>query len=156
MSHRINSYDIKFFICLLLAGFMASVVPQKVAAVTAVPENMVLVNAGGFMRGIDKTPSQVQGEKRLNGPEIKFPFSKEAFDDEGPAKMIYLSSYFIDEFEVSNNEYTEFIKATDYPAPAYWDHHRLNQPNQPVTGVNWYDANSYCHWANKRLPTEAE
>jgi formylglycine-generating enzyme required for sulfatase activity len=78
------------------------------------------------------------------------------FKDESPEKMIYVSAYYIDKYEVSNAQYTEFIKATDYPAPAYWDHHQLNGPDQPVTGVNWYDANTYCHWANKRLPTEAE
>ena len=70
--------------------------------------------------------------------------------------MIYLSSYYLDKYEVSNAKYTEFIIATDHPAPAYWDHRKLNQPNQPVTGVNWFDANTYCHWANKRLPSEAE
>ena len=88
--------------------------------------------------------------------KFKYAASQKSFADEGPARMIYLSAYYIDKYEVSNAQYTEFIKATDYPAPAYWDHHRLNQPSQPVTGVNWYDANAYCHWANKRLPTEAE
>lgn len=99
-------------------------------------EDMVLINPGGFMRGTDK-PSGI-------------------FKDESPAKMIYLSAYYIDKYEVSNAQYTEFIKATDHAAPAYWDNHQLNRPDQPVTGVNWYDANAYCHWANKRLPTEAE
>ena len=120
-----------------LAVLMTTVSPQKGAAVTSGPENMALINAGGFTRGINNT-------------------GNEAFADEAPAKNIYLSSYYIDKFEVSNANYTEFIKATDHPAPAYWDHHQLNQPSQPVTGVNWYDANTYCHWANKRLPSEAE
>lgn len=118
---------------------MATINPIKGIAETVAPEKMVLVNAGGFVRGIDKTSS-----------------NKNSFNDEGPAKMVYLPSYLIDKYEVSNAEYTEFIKATDYAAPAYWDHHQLNQPEQPVTGVNWFDANAYCHWANKRLPTEAE
>jgi len=120
-----------------LAVFFTAIVPQVSRAVTAVPEDMVLVNAGGFTRGIDNT-------KNNN------------FMDEAPAKMIYLSSYYIDKFEVSNSKYTEFIIATDHPAPAYWDYRKLNQPSQPVTGVNWFDADTYCHWANKRLPTEAE
>jgi formylglycine-generating enzyme required for sulfatase activity len=32
----------------------------------------------------------------------------------------------------------------------------LNDPNQPVTGVNWCDAYAYAHWAGKRLPTKDE
>ncbi len=156
MSHQINSYREKIFKCLLLTGFMATFIPQNGVAQTVTPENMVLVNIGGFVRGIDKNASENHIDKTSIDPKIKLSYSKNAFDDERPAKMIYLSSYFIDKFEVSNAEYTEFIKATDYAAPAYWDHHQLNQPNQPVTGVNWFDANAYCHWANKRLPTEAE
>lgn len=117
---------------------------------------MVLISPGGFMRGINKTPTTKESKKQSPVQEYKYAVSKEAFNDESPAKMIYLSAYYIDKYEVSNAQYTEFIKATDYSAPAYWDHHQLNQPNHPVTGVNWYDANAYCHWENKRLPTEAE
>ncbi len=113
-----------------------------------VPENMALINPGGFVRGVDSNDSKKVSTSNL--------YPRKMFQDESPSRMIYLSAYYIDKYEVSNSQYTEFIKATDYPAPAYWDHHQLNGPKQPVTGVNWFDANAYCHWANKRLPTEAE
>ena len=141
---------------LLLSVCLGISLPLMAIAEPSVPENMVLINAGGFMRGIDKTPGMDKSGKQTSDQQTKHVFSKDAFQDEGPATMIYLSAYYIDRHEVSNAQYVEFIKATDYSAPAYWDHHRLNQPTQPVTGVNWYDANTYCHWANKRLPTEAE
>ena len=135
--HNLKNIYRKNLTISFLAIFWISIVPQLSAAITAVPEDMVLVNAGGFTRGIDNTKT-------------------ENFMDEAPAKMIYLSTYYIDKFEVSNSKYTEFIIATDHPAPAYWDHRKLNQPSQPVTGVNWFDSDTYCRWANKRLPTEAE
>ena len=135
--HNLKNIYRKNLTISFLAIFWASIAPQLSAAATAVPEDMVLVNAGGFTRGIDDAKT-------------------ENFMDEAPAKMIYLSSYYIDKFEVSNSKYTEFIIATDHPAPAYWDHRKLNQPSQPVTGVNWFDSDTYCRWANKRLPTEAE
>lgn len=149
-------YKIKIVFSFLLAIFIGTCLPITAAADPSAPENMVLINPGGFMRGIEKTPAGDESNKPSPAKETKHQFSKEAFDDEGPAKMIYLSAYYIDMYEVSNDNYTDFIKATDYPAPAYWDHRQLNQPHQPVTGVNWYDANAYCRWTNKRLPTEAE
>ncbi|HHZ64873.1 MAG TPA: hypothetical protein EYN51_05150, partial [Flavobacteriales bacterium] len=52
--------------------------------------------------------------------------------------------------------YRKFMRATGHRETSYWGHSAYNQPNQPVTGVDWYDAMAYAKWAGKRLPTEAE
>ncbi len=67
-----------------------------------------------------------------------------------------LSPYYIDKYQVSNQRYKKFMDETGHAAPAYWDDRRLNKPNYPVVGVNWYDAKSFCEFEGKRLPTEAE
>ena len=86
---------------------------------------------------------------------MKTPWSAEALNDEGPAHMVFLDSYLIDKYEVSNKDYGDFIKAKVI-GPAYWDDPRLNKPEQPVVGVNWEDAKTFCEYRGKRLPTEAE
>lgn len=70
--------------------------------------------------------------------------------------QVVLDAYWIDKYEASNARYKDFVTATRHPAPAYWDNPKLNQPNQPVVGVSWIDANAFCKWEGKRLPTEAE
>lgn len=118
--------------------------------VSAFASEMVHIPSGKFIMGIDKvTPVSVKGRK----PQ---PWSREAFHDEGPAHLVELSSYKIDKYEVSNAEYAEFMKATKHAGPAYWDDPRLNNPKQPVVGVNYEDATAFCEWKGKRLPTEAE
>ena len=121
------------------------------------PNDMVYVGHGPSVMGIDKEQLADSG-KKLTAYEkrMRTPWSAEAFNDEGPAHMVFLDSYLIDKYEVSNKDYGDFIRATSHAAPAYWDDPRLNKPEQPVVGVNWLDAKAFCEYRGKRLPTEAE
>ncbi len=74
---------------------------------------------------------------------------------EGPA-LHAAAAFGIDRHEVTNREYAAFVAATGHPRPMFADDEALNAPDQPVTGVSWYDARAYCEWAGKRLPTEVE
>ncbi|WP_447970909.1 formylglycine-generating enzyme family protein [Nitrospira sp. M1] len=94
-------------------------------------------------------------ENMANIPRSEFTMGSQEHGDEIPHQVV-LDSYYIDKFEVSNKDYREFLKSSGHTAPAYWDDPRLNKPEQPVVGVNWYDASKFCEWKGKRLPTEAE
>jgi gamma-glutamyl hercynylcysteine S-oxide synthase len=122
-----------------------------------IPNEMAYVGHGPSVMGLDKEKPADSG-KTLTAYDkrMKTPWSAEAFHDEGPAHMVFLDSFLIDRYEVSNQDYGGFIKTQGHPAPAYWDDPRLNQPEQPVVGVNWYEAKAYCESRGKRLPTEAE
>lgn len=143
----------------LVLGAGASAAPQAVAAAPSIPDGTVYVPYGPFIMGMDRPPAKaILSKKILTARErlAKRQWSAEAFHDEGPAHAVLLDGYFIDKFETSNKQFGEFIKTTGHPAPAYWDDPRLNKPEQPVAGVNWFDAKAYCEWNGKRLPTEAE
>ncbi|HBR52170.1 MAG TPA: hypothetical protein DEA71_19090, partial [Nitrospira sp.] len=88
-------------------------------------------------------------------PTGEFTMGSNEHGDETKHQVV-LDPYWIDRYEASNARYKQFMKATSHPAPAYWDDPRLNKQNQPVVGVSWTDANAFCKWEGKRLPTEAE
>ena len=93
------------------------------------------------------------------------------FMDEYPDHLVHLDDYWIDIFEVTNEKYLEFVEATDH-RPALddscatdecrkgnlWDGKSFpdRARRQPVTQVSWFDADAYCRWWGKRLPSEAE
>lgn len=142
--------------------------------------------------------------------------NEQAEEDEFPKHIVHVSGFWMDEHEVTNAQFSEFVHATGYvttaeknpdwnelkkqlpPGTAKPDDTQLvaaslvfSQPNNPVSlndysqwwrwvaGANWKhpsgpdsdikgkdnypvvhicwdDATTYCNWAGKRLPTEAE
>lgn len=114
-------------------------------------EKMAFIPAGEFLMGSS------EGEK-----------------DEFPLHSVYLDAYYIDKYEVTNEEYCKFLDEESnrseegylrlniddedcriekrggkyYPERGYEKH--------PVVEVTWFGARDYAQWAGKRLPTEAE
>jgi sulfatase modifying factor 1 len=72
-----------------------------------------------------------------------------------PARTVSLSAFFLDSFEVSHASYQACVHSGACPRrqPNYADFRR---PEVPMTGVTWYEAETYCRAQGKRLPTEAE
>ena len=64
-----------------------------------------------------------------------------------PAQKIYLKSFFIDQFEVTYEAFHRFKPKFRYETV---------NPNEPIRGVSWYEADAYCLFQGKRLPTEFE
>ena len=133
-----------YLAAIALVGFTV-----PISLVSAEALEMVHIPSGKFIMGIDKVPPPAAKRAKLK------PWSRENFHDEGPAHVVELGSYEIAKYETSNAEYKEFLKATNHPAPAYWDDPRLNKSDQPVVGVNYADATAFCEWKGGRLPTEA-
>lgn len=108
------------------------------------------------------------------------------FDNEKWAHDVEVPEFAIARRTVTNREFVEFVEDGGYRrqmlwsaqgwrwkvesgrrAPAYWrqrqaweqrafDRWRPIEPEAPVVHVNAHEAEAYCRWAGRRLPTEAE
>ena len=78
--------------------------------------------------------------------------------DDTPAHKIYVDAFYLDPYEVTNEEYARFAAAnTSAVKPWYWPGGIVAKAEErlPVQEVNWAEAEAYCRSAGKRLPTEA-
>jgi len=84
--------------------------------------------------------------------------SNERLSDEGPQHEVDLKAFAIDIYEVTNGQYKKFIDATGRRSPSHFRNRTYpkGKVDHPVTFVNWEDANAYCQWVGKRLPTDQE
>ncbi len=86
--------------------------------------------------------------------------------DEYPERRIFLHAFYIDSLEITNSRYLKFVKAAGHRIPEHprdktltlWQGATVPAAfkDHPVINVDWYDAEAYCAWAERRLPTEAE
>jgi formylglycine-generating enzyme required for sulfatase activity len=79
-------------------------------------------------------------------------------DEAAPLREIYVDGFYIDKYEVTVLRYAKFLETTGgIRPPDRWEEAGLDSAKDlPVIGVDWHDADAYCRWAGKRLPTEAE
>ena len=79
-------------------------------------------------------------------------------DENSPRREIFVDSFNMDKYEITVGRYGAFLKANgNVKPPEDWETADLQSGSElPVVGVDWYDAEAYCKWAGKRLPTETE
>jgi gamma-glutamyl hercynylcysteine S-oxide synthase len=85
------------------------------------------------------------------------------FDNEKWSHPLVLQPFRMSRGCVTNAQYEEFVQAGG-AAPRYWREGQVQRfdrwlpraPDEPVMHVSWLDAQAYCEFAGRRLPTEAE
>ncbi len=93
-------------------------------------------------------------------PAGEFLMGSDNLKGDNPAHKVYIKSFCMDKYEVTNAQYLMFCQKTGRSLPEFWGqdlyHCSEKFPNHPVVGVSWEDAVAYAKWEGKRLPTEAE
>jgi formylglycine-generating enzyme required for sulfatase activity len=139
-----------------------------------VPESGISVTPPKLGVG-SKLVSDVDGMVMVYVPEGSFLMRdhKDYGYDQPPQFDIYLDGFWIDQTEVTNAMFAEFLNAegNQEEGGVTWldaedadvqieivngEWQAVNKPEHPVVEVTWYGARAYCEWAGRRLPTEAE
>lgn len=112
------------------------------------------------VRLIDKKISSMDGMIQVYVPEGKFIMgaAHNHKTPDSPEHVVYLDAFWMDKVEVTNAMYLKCLKANGCTTPVsdnvYYD--KWIYRDHPIVYVTWDQANGYCLWAGRRLPSEAE
>lgn len=144
--------------------------PTAIPLPTALPTAVVSTNpteevVSGGEAGSERN-SSVDGMPEVYIPQGTFRMGGMDPDvqrDEEPPHDVNMKAFWMDKLEVTNAMYTLCVKANACEPPqtfksqthdSYFNNPEFN--DFPVVYVTWLQADTYCKWAGRRLPTEAE
>lgn len=151
---QFKKYTVIYLLCLLIFPTGCNEPQGAVELVKISPvdgKEMVLIPAGEFIMGTNKTDP--------DNTQQKIGTVKPLYLDQHPERKVKLDTYYIDRYEVTNEEYKKFMDETKYPdPPANWSDgwYPKGKGEHPVTSIIWQEALAYALWAGKRLPTEEQ
>jgi formylglycine-generating enzyme required for sulfatase activity len=130
---------------------------------TQAPTNPPQPTSPGATAAPTQAPSAGIDTPMIDIPAGSFQMGSDAGNaDSKPPHKVDVAAFKMDEFEVTNADFKTFVDATGYKTDAEkagekgWVAFADGKDNHPVVKVSWNDANAFCQWAGKRLPTEAE
>jgi formylglycine-generating enzyme required for sulfatase activity len=128
----------------LVLGFHLACSTTTTSKPSTAPPGMVLIPGGSFMMGCTDWDAQCMA-------------------DEHPRHRVRVKAFYLDITEVTVETYRKCVGVggctapdTDVSPEKYCNWGREDRYNHPINCVLWEQANVYCQWVGKRLPSEAE
>ena len=90
-------------------------------------KKMILVPSGNF----------IMGEKDNN------------FSDEKPEHVVTVKSFYMDETPITYKNFAKYV-ADGGNKTRYWQYESYNMEENPISGINWYQAVDYCNWRSEK------
>jgi formylglycine-generating enzyme required for sulfatase activity len=120
--------------------------PDVLQIATPTQMELIRVPAGEFLMGSDPTRD------------------KDALKNEQPQHPHRVAEFYIGKYQVTNAQYSDFVKATSREVPKHWEYGNIpnGKEDHPVVYVSWHDALAFCEWMSdetgKRflLPSEVQ
>ena len=126
----------------------------------------------GYLDPVDLKAKNEKNESDIDMPGGKFmlgakPSGRFVFDNEKWAHEVEIAPFRIARSVVTNAQYLAFVEAGGAPLRYWktdggkWLQRRFDRwlplmGDEPTRHVSWNEAQAYCAWAKRRLPTEAE